>query len=66
MLMEPKSDNSLREVFLEAAERADPKSRAAYLDQACAGNPALRRRVEGLLAAEAQAGGPRLKRWEYS
>jgi WD40 repeat protein/tRNA A-37 threonylcarbamoyl transferase component Bud32 len=38
-----------REIFLDALEREDPAARAAYLDVACAGRPALRRRVEKLL-----------------
>src|SRR5262245_8414394 len=38
-----------REIFLDALEREDPAVRAAYLDAACAGRPALRRRVEELL-----------------
>src|SRR5262245_10075581 len=38
-----------REIFLDALEREDPAARAAYLDAACAGRPALRRRVEELL-----------------
>jgi WD40 repeat protein/serine/threonine protein kinase len=38
-----------REIFLDALEHKDPAARAAYLDAACAGRPALRRRVEELL-----------------
>src|SRR5262249_15367615 len=38
-----------RDIFLNALEREDPAARAAYLDEACAGRPALRRRVEELL-----------------
>jgi WD40 repeat protein len=38
-----------REIFLDALELEDPAARAAYLDAACAGRPALRRRVEDLL-----------------
>ena len=33
-----------------------PADRAAYLDQACADDPALRERVEALLRAQAAAG----------
>src|SRR5438132_233887 len=47
---------SLRDIFLEAAELETDPARAVYLDAACAGNEALRRRVEELLEAEAQAG----------
>jgi tRNA A-37 threonylcarbamoyl transferase component Bud32 len=36
-------------IFLSALEQATPAARAAYLDAACAGNPELRERVEGLL-----------------
>jgi WD40 repeat protein/tRNA A-37 threonylcarbamoyl transferase component Bud32 len=38
-----------RDVFLGALDREDPAARAAYLDAACAGQPALRQRVEKLL-----------------
>lgn len=48
--------SSLRAVFSEAAEIADPAARAAFLDSACAGNGALRARVEQLLNADSQAG----------
>jgi WD40 repeat protein/tRNA A-37 threonylcarbamoyl transferase component Bud32 len=37
------------EIFHDALEREDPAARAAYLDAACAGRPALRQRVEKLL-----------------
>src|SRR5262245_6071636 len=43
-------------VFAAALERASGPERAAYLDQACAGDPALRQRVEALLRAHAEAG----------
>jgi len=56
--MDKQCGKSVREVFLEAAEIEDPQARAAYLDKACAGNERLRRRVEALLAAEAEAGDP--------
>jgi hypothetical protein len=46
-----------RAVFLSAIEHTDPVARAAYLDAACAGNPALRERVESLLRSNADAGG---------
>jgi WD40 repeat protein/serine/threonine protein kinase len=38
-----------REIFLNALEKEGAAARAAYLDAACAGRPALRRRVEELL-----------------
>src|SRR5262245_51446181 len=44
-------------VFFAALEKATPAERDAYLDEACAGNEALRRRVEALLAAHPQVGG---------
>jgi hypothetical protein len=40
-----------RTLFLEALEIADPSERLAYLGQACAGDAALRRQLESLLAA---------------
>src|SRR5215510_12015474 len=46
----------LEAVFFAALEKGSPQERAAYLDQACAGDPDLRRRVEKMLAAQAQAG----------
>src|SRR2546423_10860348 len=44
-------------LFAEALERTDPQERTAYLDQACQGNPDLRRRIDRLLAQHRQAGG---------
>ena len=38
-------------IFATALELASGEERAAYLDRACAGDPALRVRVEALLAA---------------
>ena len=46
------------DLFTEALNRTDPAERAAFLDQACAGNPELRRRLEELLAGYAQSGSP--------
>ncbi|MBX9578949.1 MAG: serine/threonine protein kinase, partial [Gemmataceae bacterium] len=40
-------------IFAAARAIPDPAQRAAYLDRACAGDPALRREVEELLAADA-------------
>src|SRR5262245_55508949 len=45
----------LEAIFFAALEKGAPE-RAAYLDQACAGDPGLRRRVEKMLAAQAHAG----------
>src|SRR4051812_11059572 len=43
-----------RDVFLNALEHGDPAVRAAYLDAACAGRPALRCRVEALLRCHSE------------
>src|SRR5262249_45161607 len=45
---------SERSIFLNALDREDPAERAAYLDQACAGRPELRRRIERLLQAHVE------------
>src|ERR1700683_2918631 len=44
-----------REMF-EAALDREPDDRAAFLDQACAGAPAVKKRLEALLARQAQVG----------
>jgi hypothetical protein len=46
------------DLLTEALNRADPAERATFLDQACAGNPELRRRLEELLAGYAQRTSP--------
>jgi eukaryotic-like serine/threonine-protein kinase len=56
--MPPNQDRPLREIFLEAADIDDLQARAAFMDEACAGDSDLRQRVEKLLAAEAEAGLP--------
>src|SRR5262249_17816295 len=43
-------------IFFAALEKATPAARAAYLEEACAGDDTLRRRVETLLAAHPQVG----------
>jgi WD40 repeat protein/tRNA A-37 threonylcarbamoyl transferase component Bud32 len=43
-------------IFFAALEKTTPEDRAAYLDQACAGNADLRRRVERQLAAHEKVG----------
>jgi WD40 repeat protein/serine/threonine protein kinase len=48
---------SEEEVFHQALARGGPGERAAYLDRACAGDPALRASVEALLRAHAGASG---------
>jgi len=45
-----------RSIFLAALDRPDPTERAAYLDQACAGDAELRRRIDNLLEAHAEPG----------
>jgi serine/threonine protein kinase len=44
-----------REIFLGALEKEEAAARAAYLDTACAGRPALRQRVEELLRSHQEA-----------
>jgi eukaryotic-like serine/threonine-protein kinase len=43
-------------IFFAALEKATPAERAAYLEEACAGDDGLRSRVEKLLAAQPQVG----------
>jgi serine/threonine protein kinase len=43
-------------LFAEALERTDPQDRAAFLDEACQCDPALRGRLERLLAQHQRAG----------
>jgi serine/threonine protein kinase/tetratricopeptide (TPR) repeat protein len=52
----PDANPGLMTLFAEALERTDRDDRAAYLDRACAGDAALRRRLEALLAAHDGAG----------
>jgi hypothetical protein len=44
------------QIFLEAVELQSLADRIAYLDRACAGDPELRARVEGLIRAHEEAG----------
>jgi serine/threonine protein kinase len=46
----------LEAIFFAALAKDSTRERAAYLDEACATSPDLRRRVERMLAAQAQAG----------
>ena len=63
----PSNSGSDETIFAAASQWETPEQRAAYLDEACAGNPDLRRRVEELLRAADEAktfleqplGGPR-------
>src|SRR5262245_38103267 len=45
-----------RDLFMAALQIEDAAERSAYLDRECAGDTALRQRVEALLAAFEQAG----------
>jgi hypothetical protein len=67
---------SERDIFTAARQISDPVARSAYLDEACAGEKALRERVEALLraherpdslldapAAALPAGRPATTRW---
>ncbi len=47
---------SLETVFFAALDKGSPAERAAYLDEACGGDDALRRKIERMLAAHAEAG----------
>jgi serine/threonine protein kinase len=48
--------NVIEAIFFAALDKRDPAGRAAYLDEACAGDPELRRCVERMLAAQPQLG----------
>jgi serine/threonine protein kinase/Tfp pilus assembly protein PilF len=47
---------SEKSIFLAALDKEAPQERAAYLEEACAGNARLRAEVEALLAAHARLG----------
>jgi WD40 repeat protein/serine/threonine protein kinase len=47
---------SERDIFIVALQEEDPAKRRAYLDDACAGQPVLRRQVEHLLRLHVGAG----------
>jgi WD40 repeat protein len=47
---------SERAIFFEALDLDDPAERSAFLDRACAGDTALRQRIEALLRCHANAG----------
>lgn len=53
--MKPEDLRQLETLFHRALE-FEPERRAAFLDQACAGDESLRDRIEALLVAHAQAG----------
>jgi serine/threonine protein kinase len=52
---------SVETILAEAIEIPSPDDRRAYLDRACGGDPALRERVERLIANHFRAGGEFLK-----
>src|SRR5947199_4885023 len=45
-----------RDIFVAALQKEDPAERQAYLDEACAGQPELRKHVEDLLRLHDAAG----------
>src|SRR5437899_5513683 len=53
--MTPERWQQLKQIFQSALER-NPAERAAFLNQACADDPALRSEVESLIASHDQAG----------
>ena len=57
--MEPAatSGGGERELFLAALEKQDPRERAAFLEAACRHDPALRQRLESMLAEETEIAG---------
>src|SRR6266511_4108217 len=56
MTMKPERLQRSDEILQAALELA-PEDRAAFLDQACAGDAALRQKIESLLASAQQMGG---------
>ena len=48
-------DQREEQLFYEALSRQDAATRRVFLERACAGNAALRRRIEQLLAVHAEA-----------
>src|SRR5436305_15328198 len=52
----PVQAQSVKSIFLSALERGTPAEREAHLDAACAGDQALRMRIEKLLKAHAESG----------
>ena len=53
--MTPERWQQLKQIFQSALER-NPAERSAFLNQACAGDPALRSEVESLISSHDQAG----------
>lgn len=59
--MNPERWQQVKELFAVALE-TDPALRSSFLDQACASDPSLRDELDGLLAAEQEAGTEFLKK----
>ena len=57
MASDPINTARLKEIFLSARDIPDSVRRAEYLVEACGGDETLRRRVEGMLAADEDADG---------
>lgn len=55
--MTPPSPSDVKSIFGRALELDDPDRRAAFLDEVCAGAPAIRAEVEELLGMHERAGG---------
>ncbi len=51
------TESAAETIFFGAMQCAEPERRARYVEDACAGDAALRRRVERLLGAQANIGG---------
>ncbi len=49
-------ESRVESIFFAALQKESPEERAAYLDEACAGDEDLRRRVEALLGAHPRLG----------
>ena len=50
--------HSVKAIFLAALEKTTAAEQSAFLDQACAGDGALRQRIETLLRLQRTAGQP--------
>src|SRR5580692_13006092 len=54
----PDSPKDAKGIFLAALDIADAAERAAFVERSCGGDAALRQRVDDLLRAYGQSGGP--------
>src|SRR5580704_11564481 len=54
----PDSPKDAKGIFLAAVDIADAAERAAFVERSCGDDAALRQRVEDLLRAYGQSGGP--------